>query len=340
MHRRHEVDRLPLGPVIERGRQAEDAALRMADEVRASLASTTPWIDSKFFYDDRGSELFEQITRLPEYYPTRTEESLLERIADEVIERTGAHELIELGSGAGRKIRLLLDAMQRRGGVRRVTMLDINETVLASSLQELGAAYPTLGLRGVVGDFMHHLELVGPGEDRLFIFLAGTIGNLHPAEVPAFLAMVRRELGPGDAFLVGVDLVKDVARLEAAYNDAAGVTAEFNRNLLSVLNARLGSDFDPKAFEHVAFWVAERSWIEMRLRATRTMRVDLGRAGLVMELARGDEIRTEISCKYTRESWQARLEGTGLTLEHWFTDPEQLFALALLVPDAGSRRRP
>lgn len=325
---------------IDRGRELDDEVLAMAREVAASLAAKQPFIDSKFFYDDRGSELFEQITQLPEYYPTRTEESLLEQIAHDVVEQTGARELVELGSGAGRKIRLLLDAMRERGVLRRVTLLDINESFLVASVQTLDGLYPEAEVRGVVGDFMHHLELVGPGDDRLFIFLAGTVGNLHPDAMTVFLGRVRGELGPHDAFLVGVDLVKDVARLEAAYNDAAGVTAEFNRNVLAVLNRRLGADFEPAAFEHVAFWDARRQWIEMRLRATRAMRVDLGLAGRVVDLAAGDEIRTELSCKYTRASFADRLEGTGLRLDRWYTDPEQLFALALLTPGQGPGRTP
>jgi len=311
----------------------------MAASVRASLADDPPWIASTFLYDDRGSELFEAITRLPEYYPTRTEEALLAEHGDELIMQTGVEELVELGSGAGRKIRLLLDAMGRRGRRRRATLLDINESFLAASAQTLAADYSDLEVRGVVGDFTLDLARIGRGERRMFLFLAGTIGNLHPDEVPGFLRQVRAAMGPRDVFLVGVDRVKDVATVEAAYNDAAGVTAEFNRNILSALNRGIGSDFEPEAFEHVAFWDPHHSWIEMRLRATHEMRVDLGRAGGSLELAAGDEIRTEISCKYTRDSFAARVAGTGLELADWRTDELDLFALALLRP-SGPRRTP
>ncbi len=322
---------------IERDAAVDGTDGGMAASVSVSLADDPPWVSSTYFYDDRGSELFEAITRLPEYYPTRTEERLLATHADELLELTRADELVELGSGAGRKIRLLLDAMGRRGRRRRATLLDINERFLTTSAHRLAEVYPDLEVRGVVGDFTDDLAQVGPGGTRLFLFLAGTIGNLQPDEVPAFLRQVRRAMGRRDAFLVGVDRVKDTAVLEAAYNDAAGVTAQFNRNILCALNAGVGSKFDPDAFEHVAFWDPVRSWIEMRLRATRPMRVDLGRAGGSLELGAGDEIRTEISCKYTRASFTARLANTGLELEHWFTDPDDLYALALLRP-AGPRR--
>ncbi|MBI4542816.1 MAG: L-histidine N(alpha)-methyltransferase, partial [Gemmatimonadetes bacterium] len=190
--------------------------------------------------------------------------------------------------------------------------------------------YPTLDVRGVVGDFTDDLGALGPGGGRLVAFFAGTIGNLHPGDVPRFLGRVSRQLDEGDGFLVGLDLVKGVERLEAAYNDAAGVTAEFNRNILRHVNAELDADFDPARFEHVAFYDRERAWIEMRLRATRASRVRIPGAGLELCFDSGDEIRTEISCKYTRASFAARLPGTGLALDAWYTDPDHLFALALL----------
>jgi L-histidine N-alpha-methyltransferase len=299
--------------------------------VRRNLLRGLPRIDSKYFYDDAGSHLFEEITRLPEYYQTRTEEALLAEIADDVVGLTGARELIELGSGAGRKIRLLLDAMRRVGNLERCVLLDINETFLRISAEELADCYTEAEIRGVVGDFLHDLEAVGTGDRRLFIFLAGTIGNLYPRQLTSFLRGVRAVLGPNDAFLVGLDLVKDVGRLEAAYNDSAGVTADFNLNALRVLNRRFETAFEINAFGHVAFYDRDRQWIEMRLRATRSTRASLG-GGRALLFRVGDEIRTEISRKFTRRSFAAALDGAGLELSAWFTDPENLFASALVRP--------
>jgi L-histidine Nalpha-methyltransferase len=304
----------------------------MAAEVRAGLsARPLPWLPCKYFYDDRGSALFEEITRLPEYYQTRTEEGILERVAAEVVAATRPVELCELGSGVGRKVRLLLDAGRALGTLERCVLLDINATVLAESVRSLEGDYPRLRVRGVVGDFQDDLEALGPGGGRLALFLAGTIGNLHPdREVPGFLRALARQLAPGDAFLVGLDLVKDEARLHAAYNDSAGVTAEFNRNILRVVNAALDADFDPEAYEHVAFYDRDRAWIEMRLRARHDQRVRVPGADLDLTLRRGQEIRTELSCKYTRPTFEARLAHTGLRLESWLSDAESLFALVLL----------
>jgi L-histidine N-alpha-methyltransferase len=320
---------------VETTRGSDEQVAGMAEEIRRSLLATPRRLPSKYFYDDRGSELFEEITAQPEYYLTRTEERLLARIADEVVARVRPRELLELGSGAGRKIRLLLAAMARAGLLRGCILLDINARFLSDSSRALARDFPGLAVRGVVGDFLGDLDLLGPGGDRLAVFFASTIGNLHPTEVPPFLARVAGHLAPGDAFLVGVDLVKDVARLEAAYNDRAGVTAEFNRNILRVLNDRLGADFDPGAFGHVAVYDRAHAWIEMRLRSLRLQRVRIPAARLDLKLEAGEEIRTEISCKYTRASFAARLAGTGLGLEHWYTDPEHLFALALLAREGA-----
>jgi L-histidine N-alpha-methyltransferase len=326
-----ECVQIERGELHTRDPQAEHA------EVRRNLLRTLPRIDSKYFYDDVGSRLFEEITHLPEYYQTRTEEALLGSIADEVVTLTGARELVELGSGAGRKIRLLLDAMRRQGRLENCVLLDINETFLRTSAEELADQYPEMGVRGVVGDFLHDLDLVGSGDNRLFIFLAGTIGNLYPRQFATFLKSVRAILGEGDRFLVGLDLVKGTARLEAAYNDSAGVTAEFNLNALRVLNHRFGTGFEVDAFEHIAIYDAEQEWIEMRLRARRPTSVSLGDSR-ELRLGIGDEIRTEISRKFTRESFVNALGGTGLELSGWFTDPENLFASALVRPvfDGGS----
>jgi L-histidine N-alpha-methyltransferase len=306
-------------------------------EVRKSLLRTLPRVDSKYFYDDTGSHLFEEITRLPEYYQTRTEEALLASIADEVVETTGALELVELGSGSGRKIRLLLDAMRRSAHLEGCVLLDINETFLRTSAETLAGSYCEMEVRGVVGDFLHDLGSVGDGDRRrLFIFLAGTIGNLYPRQLDGLLTRVRAALGPDDAFLVGLDLVKEQGRLEAAYNDSAGVTAEFNLNALRVLNRRFGTDFEIDAFTHVAFYDADQEWIEMRLRARRPTTVSLGGTRR-LRFKTGDDIRTEISRKFTRDSFVASLEETGLELSEWFTDSDNLFASALVQPVGGRK---
>ena len=309
----------------------------MAAEVREALAATPPSLPCKYFYDDRGSRLFQEITRLPEYYQTRTEEALPEAVADDVMGMVKPRELVELGSGSGRKIRLLLDAMVRAGRLESCVLFDINERDLEQSVRALSRDYPGARVRGVVGDFTRGLEAVGPGSERLVALLGGTIGNLHPRDVPPFLSRIAGLLQEGDAFLLGVDLVKDKQVLEAAYNDAAGVTARFNRNILQVLNDRLGADFDLSAFEHVAFYDETNAWIEMRLRARRPQRVRIPGAGLDLRLPAGAEIRTEISCKYSRASLGHRLPGTGLDLGQWYTDDEERFGLALLVPAGRGR---
>jgi L-histidine N-alpha-methyltransferase len=316
---------------VRRTRTAEQAFQAMAAEVREGLSRRPlPELPCKYFYDERGSALFEAITELPEYYQTRTESALLEAHATAIAEATGPVELVELGSGAGHKIRLFLDAMRSRGSLESVVLLEISEGYLRDSVDRLQADYPEAAVRGIVGDFTHDLSELGPGGGRLLLFLAGTIGNLHPDDVPALFREAAAVLAPGDGFLVGVDLVKDEARLHAAYNDAAGVTAEFNRNILRVLNHRLRADFDPDHFEHRAFYDAERQWIEMRLRARRPLTARVPAAGVTLTLEAGDEIRTELSCKYTQESLLARLAGTGLVLERFISDPERLFASVLL----------
>lgn len=324
--------------------------------LRACLRRDPPEIPARYFYDDHGSALFEAITELPVYYQTHTEIAILERHAAEIIERVRPRHLVELGSGAGRKIRSLLDAWQVSGrpapdtrpasaGERgqSCTMLDINAAFLQQSIDRLRADYPGCAFRGVVGDFTADLHRLGPGTDRLIVFFAGTIGNLHPGERRQFLGTLAGMMTPGDGLLVGVDLVKDRATLEAAYDDRQGVTAAFNRNILDVVNRRFRGDFVPGAFAHRAFYDAENAWIEMRLRALRPMRVHLRAPGfgaghsdgVALDLAQGAEIRTEISCKFTRDSVTAAAREAGLELTGWFTDPAQRFALALLGRSAS-----
>ena len=322
---------LDRSDAVRRTRGISESYEAMAAEVREGLARRTlPELPCKYFYDERGSDLFEAITELPEYYQTRTETALLEEHAASIVRATAPVELAELGSGAGRKIRLFLDAMRSRDSLQSVALLEISEGYLRESVDRLQADYPEAEVRGIVGDFEHDLAALGPGGGRLLLFLAGTIGNLHPDAVPAFFRSAAGVLARSDGFLVGVDLVKDPARLHAAYNDAAGVTAEFNLNILRVLNDRLGADFDPQDFEHRAFYDEGRQWIEMRLRARRKVTARIPGAGTTVTLAAGGEIRTELSCKYTRESLASRLAGTGLVLDRWITDRENLFASALL----------
>ncbi len=301
-------------------------------ELRAALAQTPPRIPSKYFYDARGCELFEAITHTPEYYQTRTELAMLAEHADALLAPVAPRELAELGSGSGRKTSLLLDALVRSGRGRACTLLDIAPEFLAPSVAELQRCYPTLEVRGVVGDFVYELGRLGPGGERVLVLLAGTFGNFSRADARGFLAEVTANLDPTDGFLMGVDLVKDPARLEAAYDDAQGITAAFNLNILEVLNARFGADFDPSHFRHRAPYNADADRIEMRLRARRPTEVHVAATGTRLRFAEGDELLTELSCKYTRESLTALAAPAGLAMTRWLTDPEGLFGLALFQP--------
>ncbi len=258
-------------PTIHRHLEPDSLARALRSDVRAGLTSTPKTLPPKWFYDERGSKLFDEITRLVEYYPTRTERSILTAHAAEIAALTHAETLVELGSGTSEKTRLLLSALQAAGTLRGYVGFDVDESTLSAAGSLLAAEYPGLSVEGVVGDFEHHVPLLrGTGSGRRMIaFLGSTIGNLEPEPRAAFLRDVRAALLPGDSFLLGVDLVKDTGRLVAAYDDAAGVTAEFNRNVLRVINANLGADFEPDEFEHVALWDAGNERIEMRLRASR-----------------------------------------------------------------------
>ena len=304
----------------------------IADEVRDGLTRSLKELPPKYFYDARGSMLFDQITTLPEYYPTRCKRSILNRYAPEIIETTGAQELVELGSGTASKTRALLYAMAGAGTLERYVPFDVDESVVQSCAVELTDLYPGLSVHGVVGDFDRDLDRLPGGERRLFAFLGGTIGNFYPEERTDFLERVRCLMSEGDHLLIGTDLVKDRAILEAAYNDSQGVTAEFNRNILRVLNDGLDADFDPAAFEHVAFFNEANSWIEMRLRANGAQRVNIDGADLEVEFADGEEIRTEISAKFTREAVGRELADAGLRLDDFFTDEGGLFGLAFASP--------
>ena len=308
-------------------------------DARTGLTAEPKSLPPKWFYDAQGSALFDKITELPEYYPTKAEREILRATAPRIAARIGARTLIELGSGSSDKTRLLLDALRAEGTLTCYVPVDVSEPALVAAGQALSAEYPGLDVRAVVSDFEERLGFPadGPGDGgapapRLVAFLGSTIGNLEPAQRAAFLARVRAQLRPDDFFLLGTDLVKDPATLVAAYDDESGVTAAFNKNVLAVLNAELGADFDPDAFEHVAVWNAGAEWIEMRLRSCQAQTVRLPGIGLTVEFADGEEMRTEVSAKFRREGVTAELAAAGFTMTSWWTDAAAQFGLSLSVP--------
>jgi L-histidine N-alpha-methyltransferase len=312
---------------------APDATARALEaDVRAGLGATPKSLPPKWFYDERGSELFDRITRLPEYYPTRTERAILTARAGEIAAAAGADVLVELGSGTSEKTRLLLTAMREAGTLRRFVPFDVDPSVLRLAGDALAEEYPGLEVDGVVGDFTRHLGELPTDGRRMVAFLGSTIGNLAPAERAAFLADLAATLQPGDSFLLGTDLVKDEGRLVRAYDDAEGVTAEFNRNVLLVLNRELKADFDPEAFTHVAVWDTEHEWIEMRLRSVREQQVNVAALDLGVPFAAGEEMRTEISAKFRRAGVERELAAAGLAMTRWWTDPAGDFGLSLAQP--------
>ena len=302
----------------------------LADDVLDGLTRPFKELPPKHFYDARGAELFDQICDLPEYYPTRAERSILERNAGELADLTGAAELVELGSGTASKTRVLLDALDAAGTLRRYVPVDVTESMVHDCAAELTGEYPGLRVHGVVGDFERHLDQIPPAfGPRIVAFLGGTIGNFPPGSRRRMLREISRLLGPEDHLLIGTDLVKDPHILRAAYDDAQGITAEFNRNVLRVLNRELDADFEPDDFDHVALFDAEHEWIEMRLRARREHTTIVRDLDLSVHFDAGEEMRTEISAKFTAERLQGDLLASGMELVRWFTDPEELFALTL-----------
>ncbi len=309
-----------------------DLRASLEADVRTGLTKPEKTLPPKYFYDTRGSELFEEITRLPEYYPTRRERSILDTRSDEIALAAGADTLVELGSGSSVKTRLLLDGLQRAGSLRRYVPVDVSPSALEGAMEALRPDYPELDLHGVVADFEHHLALLPDGGRRMVAFLGGTIGNLTPSERHSFLTDVRSGLHEGDSFLLGTDLVKDAGRLVAAYDDAAGVTAEFNKNVLAVLNRTLRADFDPGLFEHLAVWNEAEEWIEMRLRSLKPHSATIRDLDLTVDFEAGEEIRTEISAKFRRERVSAELAAAGYRLDQWWTDEAGDFAVSLASP--------
>jgi L-histidine N-alpha-methyltransferase len=302
----------------------------LADDVLDGLTRPFKELPPKHFYDARGAELFDRICELPEYYPTRAERAILKETAGELAALTNAVEIVELGSGTAAKTRVLLDALHATGTLSRYVPVDVTEAVVRDCAEELTGEYPGLSVYGVIGDFERHLAhvpaAVGP---RIVAFLGGTIGNFPPGSRRRVLRDIARLLGPDDHLLMGTDLVKDPEVLEAAYDDAAGVTAEFNRNVLRVLNRELEADFDPDDFDHVALFDREHEWIEMRLRARREHTTLVRALDLPVRFRAGEELRTEISAKFTPERVESDLAAAGLELVRWLTDPDELFALTL-----------
>ncbi|MGW3286319.1 L-histidine N(alpha)-methyltransferase [Streptomyces sp. NPDC001002] len=305
---------------------ATEAALRA--DVQQGLTGTPKTLPPKWFYDAHGSDLFEQITELPEYYPTRAEREILIARSGEIAEATGARTLVELGSGSSEKTRYLLDALT---GVDTYIPVDVSESALTQAGQALIAERPDLQVHALIADFTASLTLPDAPGPRLVAFLGGTIGNLLPAERAVFLASIRSLLSPGDALLLGTDLVKDEGVLVRAYDDAAGVTAAFNKNVLTVVNRELDADFHPDAFDHVALWDAENEWIEMRLRSRTEQTVKIPALDLAVDFGADEELRTEISAKFRKEGVRAELASAGLELARWWTDDEGRFALSLSV---------
>ncbi|MFE9248937.1 L-histidine N(alpha)-methyltransferase [Streptomyces sp. NPDC007088] len=308
------------------------AALRA--DVLAGLGRTPKELPPKWFYDARGSRLFDEITTLPEYYPTRAEREILLARSAEIAAVSGARTLVELGSGSSDKTRHLLDELH---SLHTYVPVDVSASALRTAGQALAAQRPGLSVHALVADFTAPLALPDTPGPRLIAFLGGTIGNLLPVERAAFLASVRRLLAPGDLLLLGTDLVKDEATLVAAYDDAAGVTAAFNKNVLYVLNRELGADFDPETFRHVAVWNSEQEWVEMRLRSVLGQSVKIPALDLTVDFAEGEELRTEVSAKFREKSARAELAAVGLAPVRWWTDEAGRFALSLWGVDEAGR---
>lgn len=308
---------------------AHEHAAALRADAYAGLTDRPKWLPPTWLYDERGSALFEEITRLPEYFPTRVERALLTARATEIAALTGADTLVELGSGSCAKARLLLDAIAGRSALSGYVGLDVSASALGDAVATLAAEYPRADVRGVVGDFQRHLGHLPADGRRLVAFLGGTVGNLLPAQRARFLRALRATLRPGEWLLLGTGLVTDPDVLVPAYDDAAGVTAAFNRNVLTVLNHALAADFDPAGFRHVARWDTEHEWIEMRLRALRATTVRLPALDLTVRFAAGEDLRTEVSAKFRRAGLARELAAGGFALRRWWPDPAACFSLTL-----------
>ncbi|MGO9224500.1 L-histidine N(alpha)-methyltransferase [Mycobacterium sp.] len=310
---------------------ADSAYHALRGDVFNGLQKTPKSLPPKWFYDAAGSELFDQITRLPEYYPTRAEAEILRARAADVASASQADTLVELGSGTSEKTRMLLDAVRDRGSLRRFVPFDVDATILCTAATAIQQEYPGVEIDAVCGDFEEHLNEIPGGGRRLFAFLGSTIGNLTPGPRAQFLSALAAQMRPGDSLLLGTDLVKDIDRLVRAYDDDAGVTAAFNRNVLAVINRQLDADFDVDAFRHVARWNAEEERIEMWLRADRRQTVRIGALDLTVDFVADEEMLTEVSCKFRPDGVSAELAGAGLRRTRWWTDNAGDFGLSLAV---------
>jgi L-histidine Nalpha-methyltransferase len=310
---------------------ADSAYLALRRDVLDGLAGSPKSLPPKWFYDSVGSDLFDQITRLPEYYPTRAEAEILRARSAEIASVAGADTLVELGSGTSEKTRLLLAALNDGGALRRFVPFDVDANVLSAAGTAIQREYPDIEIAAVCGDFEEHLSEIPDGGRRLFVFLGSTIGNLTTEPRAEFLTTLAGVMRQGDSLLLGTDLVKDTGRLVAAYDDAAGVTARFNRNVLAVINRELDADFDIDAYRHVARWNDEQERMEMFLRAERAQRVHIAALDLTVELAAGEEILTEVSCKFRPDAVAAELARAGLRRTRWWTDDAGDFGLSLAV---------
>ncbi|MDI3313484.1 MAG: L-histidine N(alpha)-methyltransferase [Mycobacterium sp.] len=310
---------------------ADSAYRALCRDVFEGLRKTPKSLPPKWFYDAVGSELFDQITRLPEYYPTRTEAEILRARSAEVAVASGADTLVELGSGTSEKTRILLNALRQCGTLRRFVPFDVDASMLEAAATAIARDYPDIEIDAVCGDFEKHLEKIPGGGRRLFVFLGSTIGNLTPGPRAEFLATLSAVLRPGDSLLLGTDLVKDAGRLVRAYDDAAGVTARFNRNVLAVINRELDADFEVDSYQHVARWNAAEERVEMWLRTDTPQRVRVRALGLTVEFATGEEMLTEVSCKFRPETVAAELAAAGLRQTHWWTDGAGDFGVSLAV---------
>jgi len=314
---------------------ADELTEALLAEARAGLTAEPKRLSPKWFYDDHGSQLFDDITRLPEYYPTRCERAILVERAREIAVVTGADTLVELGSGTSEKTRILLDALRDAGTITRFVPFDVSEQTLRDAAAAVNRDYPSVEVHAVVGDFEHHLSSIPGDGRRLVAFLGGTIGNLEAPARGEFLREIAGGLAADDHLLLGLDLVKDIDRLEAAYDDNQGVTAAFNKNVLAVMNRELDADFDEARFAHVAVFEKDASQIEMRLRAVDAHTVHVHALGLDVQFDAGEEMRTEVSAKFTREQVVDELRDAGLNVTHWWTDPDGDFALLLARPRRG-----
>jgi L-histidine Nalpha-methyltransferase len=310
----------------------EDVQSQMRADALKGLQAREKSIPPVWFYDERGSRLFEEITQLPEYYPTRAERALLERHAFSIAQMSKADTLVELGAGACDKTRVLLTALQDAGTLARYVPFDVSDEFLRNAAATLSEEFGTLAIHLVIGDFHHHLAEIPTDGRRMVAFLGGTIGNLNPAQRARFLFDLNCTMSSDDFLLLGTDLVKDRARLVAAYDDAAGVTADFNRNVLHVLNQQLGADFDPGHFRHVALWNEEEQWIEMRLRSDETVEISLAGAGITVQFEEGEDLLTEISAKFTPEGVEQELVDAGFVLEGMWGADDGEFLLSLAHP--------